>query len=173
MDERGQTERGKEQVLAPFMVDIGTVDMTANVAGNSVFWPAPFLHGSRIELQFTRKGREALVSLAINHHADRGTVTRNLACLLIGLRALQFGWFQLAFIQSEDGHFVLGNFKGAIFTHVFQRRKIFLCSRLRQSRHAILEYPAVVFLDRKLLAGPVGGLEVLANAETAIRVDAP
>src|SRR2546425_6181031 len=113
MDKRGQTERGKEQVLALFMVDIGTVDMTANVAGNSVFWPTPFLHSSRIELQFTRKGREALVSLAINHHTDRGTVTLNFARLLIGLRAFQFGRFQLAFIQSEDRRFFLGNFKGA------------------------------------------------------------
>ena len=57
--------------------------------------------------------------------------------------------------------------------HVLQRRNSLLGRPLRQPRHRVLEDPAVVLVHGDLLAGPLAGLEELAEAPRAVGVDPP
>src|SRR6266516_5020512 len=109
MDERWQAEGRDKQVLALFVVNVRTMNMTADVAWDGIFRPTPFLHGSRIELQFTRKGREALVGFIIDHHADGGAVARDLAGFLITLIAIQVDRLPFTLVLGINGSFLLRN----------------------------------------------------------------
>ena len=51
MDQCRQTEGGDKQVLAPFGIDVGGMDMAMNVARRGIFRPAPFFERGRVELQ--------------------------------------------------------------------------------------------------------------------------
>src|SRR5258706_8874997 len=42
--ERGQAERGNEQIFSTFRIDGRMMDVTANIARDGIFWPAPFFH---------------------------------------------------------------------------------------------------------------------------------
>src|SRR5439155_15546863 len=61
----------------------------------------------------------------------------------------------------------------AVLAHVGERREPLFLRRLGQPGHAVLEDPAVELFDPQLGAGAVGRLEVLADAERAVGIDAP
>src|SRR5579864_622786 len=98
------------------------MDMTANIARNSIFGPAPFHHCSRVKLQLARWCWKTLVCFAIDHHADGDAIACDSAAHLIYLNSFQVGRFQLTFIEGEDGSLFLGYLKGSILLHVFQWR---------------------------------------------------
>src|SRR5205807_2744439 len=57
--------------------------------------------------------------------------------------------------------------------HVLERGQPLLLGGLGQTGHAVLEDPPVELVDPQLLAGPVRRLEVLADAEGPVGIDAP
>ena len=68
---------------------------------------------------------------------------------------------------------VLGHQEGAVPAHVLQRRDALRGRGFRQSGDAVLEHPLVVLRHRQLLARPVRRLEVLADSQRAVGIDAP
>ena len=111
MDERGQAECRNEEILSHVMIHCFAMNMAVNIAGDCVFWPAPFLHCHRIELQFARWRWETLIGLSINLDTNRCAITSNGAVECIDLSAFQVNGFQLALIEGEDGRFVYWYFK--------------------------------------------------------------
>src|SRR6185369_14212283 len=69
-------------------------------------------------------------------------------------------------------HVVLDE-EAAVLAHVRERREALLLRGLGQAGHGVLEDPPVQLLDPELLAGAIGRLEVLADAEAAVGIDAP
>src|SRR5438046_10637743 len=110
MDERRQAKCGNEEILSHVMIDGVTVNMTVNVTGNGVFWPAPFLQGRRIELQFARRRREAFVDLPINRDTNRSAITRNRAAECIDISAFPINGSPLTPFEGGTGRLAYGYF---------------------------------------------------------------
>src|SRR5712691_6891518 len=88
----------------------------------------------------------------------------------VGRRAVPLRGSELRLVGAVD---LILDQEGAVLAHVLERTEPLARRGLRQSGHAVLEDPAVELLDAQLLARPVGRLEVLADAERAVRIDAP
>src|SRR5829696_8897779 len=174
MDQGGQPERRYENVLALFAVEIPPVDVALNVARERVFRPLPIGHGLRVKLQLARRGREAANRSTVYHHSDRLFAAvgspdypagRPLDARTIELRFRDRG-FVLPVNPGPDG-------EGRVAAHVIERREPHARGLFRKAGNAVLKYPPVVLFDADLGAGPVGRLEVLANAEFPRGVDSP
>ena len=84
-------------------------------------------------------------------------------------------WLWLAGVNARHALFkrlvVLGgDLEHAVLAHEGQRRQALGGRGLWQAGHAVLEYPAIVFLHRHHFARPVRAVEPLAHAQAAIRV---
>ena len=84
----------------------------------------------------------------------------------------------LGLLGDLDLRLVLGvvvarDLHAAVAAHVLQRLHALGGGLLGQPRHGVLEHPAVVLLQADLLAGAVGRLVVLADAQRAVRIGAP
>ena len=75
----------------------------------------------------------------------------------------------LALVHSVD---VAGQLVGAVLPHVGERRQPLRCRLLGQPRDGVREEVLVVLVDRDGLARVLEALEVLADAELAVGVDA-
>ena len=170
VDECRQPERRQEQHLPLGGVDVGRVHMALDVSREPVLGPLPVLEGLGVEFELAGRRGKAHAGLAVHLHAEGGPVPGDDPGHRIHRGVRDVLGFELRGVAAVD---VLGHQEGSVPAHVVQRRDPFLRGRLRQPRHAVLEDPPVVVGHRELLARPVGGFEVLADAQGAVRVDAP
>ncbi len=182
VDQRRQPERRNQHELAGLKVDLAAADVGLDVARRGVLRPTPVAHRGRVDLQLARRRQPTERRVAVLVHdahgaglADQrhlGVERDRLAqhALIVGDGALGLRLGQRTLVDPVDLRVDLDH---AELPHVLQRCQTERCGLLRQTWHVVLEDVAVVLVDRDLLTGPVRRLEVLADAELAIRVDPP
>src|SRR5579875_1434607 len=88
----------------------------------------------------------------------------------VDLRSRQFLRREFALIGPVDAR---SDLEAAVPAHVLQRGQTLLGCRLGEAGDDMLEDPAVVLIHGELLARTRGRLEVCADAEGTVGVDAP
>ena len=144
--------------------------MAPRIGGHGVLGPLPVLERRRVELELARGRGEAGAELAVDENADARPALRGHARHRVHRRAFALGLRQGRLVRAID---VVGDQERAVLAHVRERRQPLLPGDFGQTGHAVLEDPPVELLDPQLLAGPVRRLEVLADAEGPVGIDAP
>src|SRR6185369_12903172 len=153
---------------APGRVEGVAVDVAADVAREGFLRPAPFLEGARVELEAPRRRREAGHHFPVDLQAHRLSVHVDAPRLRVAPRA--GGHLHSLLVLLLD---VALDQEGAVSAHVVEGRAAIARRRLRKARHRVLEDPAVVLLDGKLLARAIGRLEPAADPQGPVGIDAP
>ena len=143
-----------------------------DVAGNCVLGPFPVLQRLRVELELARRRGKADAGVAVDLHTDRRPLLVEMT-LLAGRPRASFeaspgravSWHSVRrFPRSETRRTCACNRSGV--------RPSFAAAA-GKSGNAVLEDPAVVIVDASSFARPVRRLEVFADAQRTVGIDAP
>src|SRR5207245_9783778 len=165
-----QPERRQQHHLTLRAVEVRPVDVAPDVVGHRLLRPLPRLQGLGEELELARRRRESEMAPTVDLDADRLAGLRDHVRDRIDGRAVEVFRSERLLVSPVDA--ILDQ-ERAVLAHVLERRQLLLRRGFWQAGHAVLEDPAVLLLDAELLARAIRRLEVLPDAERAVRIDPP
>ena len=188
MDLDGHSERGDEDHL--LLVQLLGMDVTLDVARDGMLGPAPVSEGGGEELEPAAGGGEATQDAAVDLDPDRapavgvglGRGQRDDVGpgrpWRLGVNTTNLIDFEVIELLSRDRLLMqrphlATDLEGPIAAHVLERAQALARRFLRQPGDRVLEDISVVLVDAQLGAGLPLRLEVLADPERPVGIDAP